>query len=253
MSDRRTTQPTTGKPGVKARLDELARRAELVLAWERLWPAIVPVLVVGGFFIAVSWLGLWLEVPRWGRIGGVLVFAAALAAALFHLARFVRPSRAEALARLDRDLGLPHRPASTLDDHLANATDDQATRVLWDVHRRRAEKAAATLRLRLPSPRMAARDRYRAARRRADRRRGGRLRCRTGEICAAPRRLRLDDRGADRPRLQARCLDRSARLYRPPADHAECQGRCSGRHQARRGSGRFERHRAQLRRRQRDG
>jgi uncharacterized protein (TIGR02302 family) len=144
---------------VKARLDELARRAELVLAWERLWPAIVPVLVVGGFFIAVSWLGLWLEVPRWGRIGGVLVFAAALAAALFRLVRLVRPSRAEALARLDRDSGLPHRPASTLDDRLANATEDQATRVLWDVHRRRAEKAAATLRLRWPSPRMAAHDR----------------------------------------------------------------------------------------------
>ena len=159
MSDRRATQPTTGKRGVKVRLDELARRAELVLAWERLWPAIVPVLVVGGFFIAVSWLGLWLDVPRWGRIGGVLVFAAALGAALFRLARLARPSRAEALARLDRDSGLPHRPASTLDDQLANATDDQATRILWGVHRRRAEKAAATLRLRWPSPRMAARDR----------------------------------------------------------------------------------------------
>ena len=253
MSDRRTARPATGKPGVKTRLDELARRAELVLAWERLWPAIVPVLVVGGFFIAVSWLGLWLEVPRWGRIGGVLVFAAALAAALFHLARLVRPSRAEALARLDRDSGLPHRPASTLDDRLANATGDQATRVLWDVHRRRAAKAAATLRLRWPSPRMAARDRHAL-------RAGALIAVAAAAFVAGPEKYpRLlaafdwTDRGADRARLQARCLDRSARLYRPPADHAERQGRCSGRHPARRGSGRFERHRAQLSRRQRDG
>lgn len=160
MSDRRVPQPATGKRGVKARLDQLARRAELVLGWESLWPAIVPVLAVVGFFIAVSWLGLWLDVPRWGRIGGVLVFAVALAAALYQLVRWVRPSRVEALARLDRDSGLPHRPASTLDDGLANATADPATRILWDVHRRRAEKAAASLRLRLPSPRMATRDRY---------------------------------------------------------------------------------------------
>ena len=87
MSERRTEQPTKEKAGMKARLDELARRAELVLAWERLWPAVVPVLVIIGFFIAVSWLGLWLDVPRWGRIGGVLVFGAALAVALFYLAR----------------------------------------------------------------------------------------------------------------------------------------------------------------------
>ena len=160
MNDRRPQQPTAGRRGVQARLDGLARRAGLALAWESLWPAIVPVLVVVGFFIAVSWLGLWLDVPRWGRIGGVLVFAAALGIAFFRLARVARPSRAAALARLDRDSGLPHRPASTLDDALANATDDQATRILWDVHRRRAAEAAANLRLRWPSPRMAAHDRY---------------------------------------------------------------------------------------------
>lgn len=160
MSDRREPQPPADTGGARTRLDELARRATWVLAWERLWPAIVPVLVVGGYFIAVSWLGLWLEVPRWGRIGGVLVFAAALAVALVRFARFVRPSRADALARLDRDSGLPHRPASTLDDRPANATGDPATGVLWDVHRRRMEKRTAALRLRWPSPGMAARDRY---------------------------------------------------------------------------------------------
>jgi uncharacterized protein (TIGR02302 family) len=153
-------QPTSGKAGVNARLGELARRAEFVLVWERLWPAIVSVLTLCSVFVAVSWLGLWLDVPRWGRIGGDLVFAAALLVALFYLVRLAWPSRAEALGRLDRDSGLPHRPASTLDDRLANAGDDQATRALWEVHRRRAEKAAAMLRLRLPSPRMAMRDRY---------------------------------------------------------------------------------------------
>ena len=165
MKFRRMWQPATrqtpaGQTGVRARLDELARRAELILVWERLWPAIVPVLVIGGLFVALSWLGLWLDLPRWGRIAADLVFVAALVAALFHLVRLTRPSRMEALARLDRDSGLLHRPASALDDRLANATDDQATRILWDVHRRRAETAAASLRLRPPSPRMVARDRF---------------------------------------------------------------------------------------------
>ena len=98
----RTTGPTS-------RLERLARRAGAIIVFERLWPVAIWVASIFALFLAASWLGLWLELPRAGRIVGVLVFVLALAAALVPLVRFRTPSRRERLARLDRDAGLPHR------------------------------------------------------------------------------------------------------------------------------------------------
>ncbi len=142
------------------RLDRLAARAGWTIAWERIWPTAAAFLTLGGFFLSVSFLGLWLETPRWGRILGVAIFAALALAALSPLVFFRRPSRAERLARIDRDSGLPHRPATALEDALANDGGDPSTRLLWELHRQRMERAAAALRLALPSPRLAERDRY---------------------------------------------------------------------------------------------
>lgn len=150
---------TTG-PGLGARLERLVQRAGAIIVFERLWPVAIWIASLLALFLALSWLGLWLELPRAGRIAGVLVFALALLAGLVPLIRFRAPTRRERLARLDRDAGLPHRPATALDDTLANASDDPATRALWDLHRRRLERAAASLRLGPPSPRMVERDRY---------------------------------------------------------------------------------------------
>jgi uncharacterized protein (TIGR02302 family) len=117
-------------------------------------------LTVCALFLAVSFLGLWLEVPRWGRVVGVGLFAILLVASFLPLIRFRPASRAERLARLDKDSGLPHRPATTLEDRLANGDEDAATRALWDLHRRRAELAASKLIVSLPSPRLVQRDVY---------------------------------------------------------------------------------------------
>ena len=143
-----------------SRLDRLAARAGWTIAWERIWPVASAFLTLGGFFLSISFLGLWLETPRWGRIIGVAVFGALALATLAPLIFFRRPSRAEKLARIDRDSGLPHRPATAMEDQLANESDDPATRMLWELHRQRMERAAAALILRLPSPRLVERDRY---------------------------------------------------------------------------------------------
>jgi uncharacterized protein (TIGR02302 family) len=146
--------------GLKARLDLLIRQAGTVMAWERLWPAIALILSIFGLFLAVSWAGLWMISPPWLRISGVAVFGLLLAGALLNLARLKWPDRRESLARLDRDSGFRHRPASTLDDRLANDGDDQATRALWGLHLSRTEKDVSGIRLRSPAPRLVERDRY---------------------------------------------------------------------------------------------
>ncbi len=150
----RTTQ------GTPARLDALSRQAAAVLAWERVWPALVIILCILALFLALSWAGLWLVSPRWLRMAGVTVFGLLLVGAIFNLARLRWPIRRESIARLDRDSGLAHRPATAIEDSLANDGTDPATRALWQLHLERAARALSTIRVARPSPRMVEHDRY---------------------------------------------------------------------------------------------
>ncbi len=141
-------------------LDSLAARATLVLSWEALWPVFLGLLAVVGIFLAVSWFGLWIHLPKTARIAGLAIFALCALAALYPLLRFRLPGRRTALARVDRDSGLAHSPATTLDDMLANGREEPATRALWEAHLKRAEKNAAALKVGIPSPQVPLLDRF---------------------------------------------------------------------------------------------
>ena len=149
-------------PGVRragpTTLDTLARRAEAVLVFERAWPALAWTGAAVALFLAVSWLGLWFVAPRIWRVAGVVLFIALALAALAPLARLRRPSRAEALARVDRDAPAPHRPAASSDDRLAGQADDPITSALWTLHRRRLAEEVARIPPASPAPRMVLRD-----------------------------------------------------------------------------------------------
>lgn len=155
LTDRPTLENQRGE-----RLRRLLAAARAALAWENVWRAAAPVLTIVGCFVALSWAGLWQVVPAWARIAGLALFALAIAFALWREARFTWPSRGEGLARLDRDSGVPHRPASALDDTLATRAPDPATQALWALHRRRLEADVARLKLAPPSPQVPRRDRY---------------------------------------------------------------------------------------------
>jgi uncharacterized protein (TIGR02302 family) len=111
-------------------------------------------------FVAVSWLGLWLDASPLLRKVGVGLFALALLLSLWPLARLKAPARTAALDRLDRDSGLKHGPARAFEDTLALGHADVGSRTLWELHRRRAEAAIARLRVAAPRPDMPRRDRY---------------------------------------------------------------------------------------------
>ena len=141
-----------------ATLAKLARRTAIVIVFERVWPALAWAATLAALFLAVSWFGVWQVAPRAGRIGGVLIFAVALGVALAPLARLRRPTRAEILARLDRDSGTPHRPAASLSDRLAGPGDDPTAAALWALHRLRLARMIERFRPAAPAPGMAQRD-----------------------------------------------------------------------------------------------
>jgi uncharacterized protein (TIGR02302 family) len=134
-----------------------ARRALLV---ERVWPPLVFAIAVAILFLAASWAGVWQFAPRAVRVGGVILFALGLGAALSPLMRLRRLAARDVLARLDRDAKASHRPASSLADTLANDDGDPVTQALWAAHRARLEREVEAIRVSPPSPGMAARDPY---------------------------------------------------------------------------------------------
>jgi uncharacterized protein (TIGR02302 family) len=148
------------REGLHRRLEALVGRARCSLWWERAWPLLwVPIAIVLAFLTA-SWLGLWLDASPFTRVAGLGLFIAAFALALWPLARLRLPARSKALDRLDRDAGLRHGPARTLEDALAMGKGDAGTRALWELHRKRAEADIARLRVAIPTPDMPRRDRY---------------------------------------------------------------------------------------------
>jgi uncharacterized protein (TIGR02302 family) len=68
------------------------------------------------------------------------------------------PRRADALHRLDRNSGLPHRPATAMADELAGPAADPYAAALWRAHVQRASAVARALKSGLPRPRLALRD-----------------------------------------------------------------------------------------------
>ena len=139
-------------------LTRALRRARWTIFWERLWPALASIATVIGLFLAVSWLGLWLWLPPTGRAIGLGLFFLLTAAAFAPLLALRVPSRAEALRRLDRNSGLPHRPATAMADEIAAPTHDSYSVALWRAHIERVLRASKTLKAGTPIPRLALRD-----------------------------------------------------------------------------------------------
>jgi uncharacterized protein (TIGR02302 family) len=146
----------TEPPRGLAALSKASGRALLI---ERAWPPIVAAVAVAILFLAVSWLGAWLFAPRVLKIAGVVLFALGFLLALAPLLRLRWPAARDIAARLDRDSGAAHRPATSLADNLANP-DDPVTRALWAAHQARLARSVRALRVAPPAPRMAERDPY---------------------------------------------------------------------------------------------
>ncbi|MEW5422355.1 TIGR02302 family protein [Amorphus sp. 3PC139-8] len=145
---------------IDQRIDRLVRRARLSLLWERLWPALALPIGVVALFLALSWLGAWLVTPGWLRISALVVFGVGLLASLVPLARIQVPSAEEAVRRLERQSGVPHRPLTAYRDTLSDTDADSAAQALWTAHRTRMVAALDRVSAKLPTPKLYRRDPY---------------------------------------------------------------------------------------------
>ena len=137
-------------------------RWPLRLTWAGLWAerlsrAFWPLWTV--LLLALSALAFGAQdvLPLEAAWGGLVAIAlGTLWALISGFRRFRRPTRAEALARLDASL--PGQPLSALSDDLAIGGNDPAALAVWQAHRARMAARAATARPVRPMLDLAPRD-----------------------------------------------------------------------------------------------
>jgi len=132
--------------------------ARAALWWEAAWPALGPLLGVVGIFLVFALLGLPARLPGWLHALVLLGFVVALVPALRHALRGLgAPAAAAADRRLEAASGLRHRPLAALQDRPATETPEGGA--LWAAHQTRMAALVTRLRVGLPRPGLAARDR----------------------------------------------------------------------------------------------
>ena len=134
--------------------------AGLSIAWERLWPLVLPFLLVIAAFLIVSWFELWRLVPDIVRFVLVVLFGVLAIASLLPLRQFRFPSRLESDQRIEQRSNLSHRPVTAQSDVLVTGRDSAFSEALWQEHRARMGEKLKGLKSGAPTPAMAERDPY---------------------------------------------------------------------------------------------
>lgn len=148
--------PPAGHGDLLRRLRRRRALARAVLLFERVWPAIWPALGLAGLFLCLALLDLPRWLPPWPHALLLAAFAAGFAWLLVRGLRGVRtPDAASADRRLERASSLSHRPLAALTDRPAVPGSE----ALWQAHVARATERLRRLRVGLPHPGLAARDR----------------------------------------------------------------------------------------------
>ena len=150
--------PNAGEAAVQRAFARKIRLSAWALFFERLWPRLWLLIALAALFACVSFLGLWADLTPLAHQAIVLLFALAAAAAVIYAARATWPTRDEAIRRIERHSGVPHRPASSYEDSLTAQSANAETLRLWQAHRERLKRLIERLRVGRPSPRADRRD-----------------------------------------------------------------------------------------------
>ena len=149
--------PGLGRPGVERKVG----LAWAALAWEGLWPRLVPLLAFVALFVAAAHLDLFAGLDPWVHTGVLAALALALVGlGWWRLRDFSWPAREAAVRRLERDSGIPHRPLVAVQDRLASGSTDPMSAALWEAHRRREAERLASLSNRAAHPGLAVLDNF---------------------------------------------------------------------------------------------
>ncbi len=140
-------------------LGRKVRAARFMIAFERVWRALLWPFLVAGSFVLLTLAEVWSALPGLAHKAGLAAFGFALIASLVPLARVRWPDREKGLRRLERVSGMRHRPASSFEDEIGDDAP-AGQQALWALHRQRLAARLARLTAGWPHPRLARADPY---------------------------------------------------------------------------------------------
>lgn len=121
---------------------------------ERLWPRLWAVIAVVSTFVIATFAGLWENVSGLTHQGLLALFGLAFLVAVGFAMRVTSATRDEAVRRIERYSGVPHRPASSYEDTFSSEASGPETQALWQAHKSRLAKMLSGLRVGGPHPDM---------------------------------------------------------------------------------------------------
>jgi uncharacterized protein (TIGR02302 family) len=121
------------------------------IAFERLWPKVLPLILAALLFASLSWSGLFRALPETTRYLIAAGFAFLALAALIPLIRFRLPSESEITRRIEAANQLHHQPIAVQNDRLPDDADP-ASEALWREHQRRMAAKIGSLAAAAPRP-----------------------------------------------------------------------------------------------------
>ena len=152
-----TERPEINRRSLAIRLagSRLATRAAMVV--ERLWPLLLPAVVVAILFLSAAWFGLFPLLPDMARLALTVGFGIAFLASLYPLRFFRKPTSAEVDRRIEAANGLRHNPLQVQTDRLSG-TESGFSQALWQEHRKRMAESLNRLGADMPRTRVPERD-----------------------------------------------------------------------------------------------
>jgi len=147
------TEPKSAPQPPDAKFARKVRTSRWALLFERLWPRVWVIVGLVGLFLILSLAGFWPLLSDPVHYLVLAAFALAAVAAILYALRTPFPTREDAVRRIERVSGVPHRPASSYEDTVTANADDPRTAAIWQAHRARLAAALARLRVGPPHPR----------------------------------------------------------------------------------------------------
>ena len=111
--------------------------AWFAIGWERLWPLLIPLILVTIVFFSLSWLGIWTYLPPLVHYAVLTGFLLALLASLLALRHLSLPGADEVTRRIEIETELVDRPMLAQVDEMVLGHDDGFSTALWQEHRKR--------------------------------------------------------------------------------------------------------------------
>ncbi|EJF90999.1 TIGR02302 family protein [Bartonella tamiae] len=136
------------------------KRAFYVLTFERLWPCIMPLVLIVMMIAGLAWFGVFYYLGPITHIFLLVIFSLLALWSLFLFKNFHFVKQRDIDARIEQTSNFKNQPLEALNDRPVNGQENAFSQSLWNEHQRRMAAQLGALRVGLPDSQIPKHDPY---------------------------------------------------------------------------------------------